>query len=105
MKKNIKILSISGSLRQNSSTHAIIHAVSGMIPAQVDFLIYNGLAALPAFNDSHDHPLSVTQLRRQLNEADGILICTPEYAFGVPGTLKNALDWTVGSGELNLKPV
>ncbi len=37
--------------------------------------------------------------------ADGIIISTPEYAFGVPGVLKNALDWLVSSGELNEKPV
>jgi NAD(P)H-dependent FMN reductase len=45
------------------------------------------------------------QMRKLLNAADGVLICTPEYAFGVPGSLKNALDWTVSSGEFYRKPV
>jgi chromate reductase len=48
---------------------------------------------------------TVTDFRKQLREADGILICTPEYAHGVPGTLKNALDWTVSSMEFSKKPV
>ncbi len=45
------------------------------------------------------------QMRKLLKAADGVLICTPEYAFGVPGSLKNALDWTVSSGEFYRKPV
>ena len=47
----------------------------------------------------------VHEPRELLRDADGVLICTPEYAFGVPGSLKNALDWTVSSGEINEKPV
>jgi len=43
-------------------------------------------------------------LRRCIKEADGVLICTPEYVFGVPGALKNAIDWTVSSGEFSAKP-
>jgi len=48
---------------------------------------------------------SVIHLRGLLRAADGVLICTPEYAFGAPGSLKNALDWTVSTGDLNEKPV
>jgi NAD(P)H-dependent FMN reductase len=44
-------------------------------------------------------------LRAAITAADGIIICTPEYAFGVPGSLKNALDWTVSSGSFNEKPL
>jgi NAD(P)H-dependent FMN reductase len=47
----------------------------------------------------------VLDFREQLRQADAVIICTPEYAFGVPGSLKNALDWTVGSGEFINKPV
>ena len=63
---------------------------------------------LPHFSpdiDVEDAPPSVAALRRQLQEADGVLICTPEYAYGVPGSLKNALDWTVSSGDFVGKPV
>ncbi|MBS1599448.1 MAG: NAD(P)H-dependent oxidoreductase [Bacteroidetes bacterium] len=105
MKKNIRILSICGSLRPNSSNHSIVNAIAGLMPEYVDFLRYNGLATLPAFDDSIDQSPAVINFRRQLSNADGILICTPEYAFGVPGSLKNALDWTVGTGEFVDKPV
>jgi NAD(P)H-dependent FMN reductase len=70
--------------------------------------IYTGLADLPAFNpDIADDaaPASVQSFRRELIAADGVLFSSPEYAHGVPGSLKNALDWVVGSGELVDKPV
>ncbi len=62
---------------------------------------------LPQFNPDNDNEKAgdqVADLRRQLREADGVLICTPEYAMGVPGTLKNAIDWTVSSADLYRKP-
>jgi len=100
-----KILAISGSLRTNSSTHFIIEAVRKYIPDTFTVIRYNGLASLPQFNDADEPNDSVKDLRRQLAEADGVIICSPEYAFGVPGALKNALDWTVSSGEFVDKPV
>jgi chromate reductase, NAD(P)H dehydrogenase (quinone) len=101
--KTIKILAISGSLRSNSSNHTIIHAAAAMMPANVAYIIYTGLGQLPHFNDEQYD--AVAEWKKQISEADGILICTPEYAFGVPGSLKNALDWTVGTGDLCEKPV
>jgi hypothetical protein len=50
-------------------------------------------------------PPSAAELRRQLRDADGVLICTPEYAGALPGSFKNLLDWTVGGGETYGKPV
>jgi chromate reductase, NAD(P)H dehydrogenase (quinone) len=55
--------------------------------------------------DNDNPPKDVSHFREQLKQADGILICTPEYAMGVPGTLKNAIDWTVSSMEFSHKPV
>jgi NAD(P)H-dependent FMN reductase len=101
----IKILAISGSLRANSSNNTIIKAVAGMAPAGVQFTIYTGLAQIPPFDDSQEASPAVADFRQQLQLADGIFICTPEYAFGVSGVLKNALDWTVSSGELVNKPL
>lgn len=101
----MKILAISGSLRAGSSNNTIIKAVAAMAPAGVRFTIYDGLAQIPPFDDSLEAPPTVTGFRRQLQDADGIFICTPEYAFGVSGVLKNALDWTVSSGELVNKPL
>lgn len=105
MGENIKILAIAGSLRTTSSNHAIVKEAALLAPAGVEVIIYGGLENVPLFNDSNDAPEGVVDLRRQLAAADGVLICTPEYAFGVPGVLKNAIDWTVSSGEFDNKPV
>jgi NAD(P)H-dependent FMN reductase len=66
------------------------------VPNNVEFTIYKELGKLPHFDGEEGHEI-VDQWRKQIQDADGILICTPEYAFGVPGSLKNALDWTVSS--------
>jgi NAD(P)H-dependent FMN reductase len=97
MKGKKKILGISGSLRSNSSATAILNVVSGLVPEKVEFAIYNELAEIPAFNDSNEIPKPVANFIKLLSEADGVFFCIPEYAFGVPGALKNALDWTVSS--------
>ena len=102
------ILAISGSLRASSTNTALVRATAALAPKTMEFTIYDGLADLPHFSpdlDGDNAPASVGQLRGLLQAADGVLICTPEYAFGVPGALKNALDWTVSSGDLYEKPV
>jgi chromate reductase, NAD(P)H dehydrogenase (quinone) len=109
MKKNtIKILAISGSLRNSSSNTNLIRAASAIAQKEkMIFTIYGGLGDLPHFNpdlDGDEPPATVTDLRKQIKAADGVLICTPEYANGVPGVLKNALDWIVSSGEFVNKP-
>jgi NAD(P)H-dependent FMN reductase len=103
----LKILAISGSLRAKSFNTALLHAAIGLAPDHMEILIYDGLGSLPYFNselDTDNSPGAVMDWRKQLKEADGVLICTPEYAHGVPGVLKNALDWIVSSGELVNKP-
>lgn len=101
---SLTILAIPGSLRPRSSNHVILHAISRLMPPNVEFIIYDGLGKLPHFDGNEDAPAEVEDLRRRINSANGILICSPEYAFGVPGSLKNALDWTVSSGEFTGKP-
>ena len=103
--KTINILAISGSLRANSSNNAVIKAAIGYFPEGVNVSLYDGLGALPHFDDSKEPGKEVEDWRNQLRAADGVLICSPEYAFGVPGSLKNALDWTVSSGEFVNKPL
>lgn len=102
--KKIKILAIPGSLRTNSSTHVVLHEIEKMISPDVAFEIFDGIRTLPHFDGSEEIPGMVRSFLEKLKAADGILICTPEYAFGVPGSLKNALDWTVGSMEMTHKP-
>ncbi|HWD89146.1 MAG TPA: NADPH-dependent FMN reductase [Mucilaginibacter sp.] len=101
------IFAISGSLRAGSSNHAILRYLGGLMPANINYNIYDGLANIPAFDpglDNNDPPAAVSDLRDKVAQADAIIICTPEYAYGVPGALKNALDWTVSSGSLSGKP-
>jgi chromate reductase len=74
-----------------------------MMPPHINYSIYNGLSAIPAL-ENNEPPAEVTAFRKQVSEADAIIICTPEYAYGVPGALKNALDWTVSSASFSGKP-
>ncbi|MFA6058533.1 MAG: NADPH-dependent FMN reductase [Taibaiella sp.] len=108
MNDTIKILAISGSTRKASSNLNLIKAISELAHGLFTIDIFDGLTDLPQFNpdDDNEHvAVSVTVFREKLRVADGILICTPEYAIGVPGSLKNAIDWTVSSMEFSKKPV
>lgn len=104
-KEKLKILGISGSLRATSSASAILNVVKDLMPAHVDFEIYNGIVHIPAFNDSNEIPATVADFIQQVTAANAVFFCIPEYAFGVPGALKNALDWTVSSTAFSDKPV
>jgi len=104
----MKIVAISGSLRAASSNTALVRAMIASAPPGVEVLLYTGLADLPHFTpelDGDASPTSVRSFRTQIALAGGVLFCTPEYAYGIPGSLKNALDWLVTSGELWRKPV
>lgn len=104
-KKNI--LAICGSTRASSSNLNLIKAIVDLTKDKFTIQIFDSIAEIPHFNPDLDNdtpPRQVTEFRSQLREADGILICTPEYAMGVPGTLKNAIDWTVSSCEFSHKP-
>ena len=102
------ILAISGSLRASSSNTILLRAASRLAPegVVVESLRRARRAYPPSTPTSKTAPIpSVLDFRARLKAADGLLISSPEYAHGVPGVLKNALDWVVGSGELVYKPV
>jgi len=104
------LLTVSGSLRSGSSNSTLLAAAARLAPAGVVVNAYADLAAIPAFSpDLEDGPSPVPEAvahwRNALTEADAILFSSPEYAHGIPGAFKNALDWVVGSGELVAKPV
>jgi chromate reductase, NAD(P)H dehydrogenase (quinone) len=108
--KKIRILGISGSLRVDSTNTIILKTLGSLLPPDIEFEIFEGLDQIEHFSPGMDSPglldtTSVTRFKTAIKQADAVVVCTPEYAFGVPGTLKNALDWTVGTGELNDKPV
>jgi chromate reductase len=102
------LLAISGSLRSGSSNHHILKYLAIQVPIDINYTIYDELALIPPFDPGLDNdkpPEAVTRLRELLAAAHGVIICTPEYAFGVPGQLKNMLDWLVSSGSLVEKPL
>jgi chromate reductase len=101
------ILAISGSLRTRSANLTILENIKKIFADRINIEIYKDLARLPQFNpdlDNETPPDEVLNLRRKIREADGVLICTPEYVFSVPGALKNALEWTVSSADFYNKP-
>ncbi len=102
-----KVIAVCGSTRERSTNLNMIKAVADLAKGRFSVSVFEGLTEIPHFNpdiDDDNAGPQVAELRRQLREADGILICTPEYAMGVPGTLKNAIDWTVSSAEFLEKP-
>jgi NAD(P)H-dependent FMN reductase len=103
-----KVLAVPGSTRTHSTNLNLIKAIEDLTTGIFSVTVFEGLMGIPPFNpddDTDNPPEPITLFRKQLKEADGILICTPEYAMGVPGTLKNAIDWTVSSMEFSNKPV
>ena len=104
--KNILVLI--GSLSRKSSNLAVAEHVAGLCSNSYSFEFYDGIRHLPQFDPDLDRaavPAEVRDLREAIVKAELILICTPEYVFGVPGSLKNALDWTVSTADLRGKPV
>jgi chromate reductase len=104
----MRILAISGSLRSTSSNTTVLRVAQILAPPGVEVILYEGLGVLPHFNpdlDGDESPQLVLELRSEVGLADGLLISSPEYAHGVPGSLKNALDWLVASVEFPNKAV
>lgn len=104
----MRIVGISGSLRAGSSNAALLRAAAALAPEGVEVAVFEGIGGLPHFSpdlDTDDPPQAVRDFRALLASADGFLVSTPEYAHGVPGSLKNAFDWIVSSGELYHKPL
>jgi NAD(P)H-dependent FMN reductase len=104
----MRVLLISGSLRERSTNTAVLRTAAQVAPAGTTTRLYDDLAALPHFNQDHDVeplPIPVADLRGEVRRADALLFSVPEYAGALPGTFKNLLDWTVGGFEMYQKPV
>ena len=106
----MRLLAFSGSLRKASTNTAVLEALGRIAPAGVEIAIYREMGALPHFNPDDDAaadtpPPAVISLRTLVGASDGLLVAAPEYAHGVPGALKNVLDWLVASLEFPDKPV
>jgi chromate reductase, NAD(P)H dehydrogenase (quinone) len=94
----MKILALSGSLRRESFNTALAYAARELAPDGVEVEVYDGLGLIPHYDQDLDHedvetPESVADLRRRIEEADALLVITPEYNGSITGVLKNAIDW------------
>lgn len=92
----MRVLGISGSLRQGSHNTALIAAAARRAPEGVDVELYDGIEDLPHYRpelDTDDAPEAVRRLREAISGADALLIATPEYNGTMPGVLKNVIDW------------
>ena len=106
----MRVLAISGSLRSQSSNTTLLRAAEMLAPTGVEIAIYDRIGDLPHFNPDLDGegaepPRAVADLRDRVDAAAAVIVCSPEYAHGVPGSLKNALDWLVSVTVLSDKPV
>jgi NAD(P)H-dependent FMN reductase len=104
----VQILAVSGSLQDRSANSALIRAAQRMVPPGMELVVHPTLGTVPLLNpelDGDAAPAAVGALRAAFGSADGVLIASPEYGHSMPGLLKNALDWLVGSGELANMPV
>ena len=103
----MRILAISGSLRSASLNTALLRACTRLAPPTIQITLFRDLGELPLFNPDIEatNPDSVGQLRRQIISSDALLMASPEYAHGITGAMKNALDWMVGYEALVNKPV
>ena len=107
----MKVLGISGSLRADSHNTKLLRAAGEMFEAAgVSFEIYDGLKAVPPYDEDDDReagPATVEEIRAAVRQADAVFFSTPEYNYSIPGQLKNLVDWLsrpVGQGALAGKP-
>ena len=101
------LLAVSGSLRSASANTALLRAAAALAPDGVTITLTDLVGGLPHFNPDLERelPPAARAFRREVADADGLLFSVPEYAHGVPGAFKNALDWLVGGPEFLHKPV
>lgn len=103
------IVGICGSLQATSSNLTLLHRAAALAADGVEVTVFDGVRDLPLFDPDIERdgvtPPAVTALRATIAGADALLIASPEYGHSLPGALKNAIDWLIGSGELEGKVV
>lgn len=106
----IRLLGISGSIRRDSHCTAVLRSLQPLLPASATIELF-ALNDIPLYNadlDGDAPPAAVARLKAAIAEADGLVLCSPEYNYGMPGVLKNAIDWASRPGfasPLKGKPV
>lgn len=103
----VNIVALCGSLRSESVNAALLNAAASLAPSEMTISLFQRLGEFPLFNPDKEYPspAPVRDCIDQLTSADGVLIASPEYAHGVTGVMKNALDWVVGCEAFVHKPV
>jgi NAD(P)H-dependent FMN reductase len=103
----MRVLAISGSLRAASINSALLRAAARLAPPEMCIVVFEFLGDVPLFNPDLELlvPAPVSRLRAEVATADALLIASPEYAHGVTGSIKNALDWLVSFEPFVYKPV
>jgi len=105
---DVTILAVCGSLQQESKNLALLRAAAASLPSGVKLVLFDGVRDLPHFNpdtEVNGAPESVRRWRQALADSQAVLVACPEYGLSLPGALKNAIDWVIGSGELEEKVV
>ncbi|HJV63790.1 MAG TPA: NADPH-dependent FMN reductase [Albitalea sp.] len=103
----MKVLAISGSLREASINSALCRAAARLAPRDMHVTVFGGLGSLPLFNPDLEAapPAAVQAFRMAVGDASALLIASPEYAHGISGPMKNALDWLVSFEGTVGKPI
>ena len=98
----MKILAIPGSLRRASLNRSLLVAMGELAPEGTTVELYEGLREVPPYDgdldDDAHRPATVAALKQRITDADAVLFGTPEYNYGIPGVLKNAIDWASRPG-------
>lgn len=105
MQKNV--LAISGSVRKHSSNQLLLRIIKDQAKYLFEINIFDGIDTLPHFNPDYsleNTPETVLHFRNAIAKADAVIICTPEYIFSLPGSLKNAIEWCVATTVFSQKP-
>ena len=109
MLRSMRILGVCGSLQRQSANARLLAVAKQAAPAGVELELFDGVRELPHFDPdiepTSSAPRSVAAWRDAIASCDALLIASPEYGHSLPGSLKNAIDWVIGSGELEGKLV
>ncbi|RZK59850.1 MAG: NADPH-dependent oxidoreductase [Pedobacter sp.] len=108
MVKKKNIFAIIGSASSNSSNLKLVEKLASLAIEEFNLTIYDYLKTLPHFDpelSAKNPPRKIVELRKNIEQADGIIICTPEYVFSIPGGLKNAIEWCIATTIFSDKPI
>jgi NAD(P)H-dependent FMN reductase len=104
----MRIFIINGSASSGSSNERLIERMADMLRSEFDVTIFSDLKKLPHFDpqlSDANPPEQVKDSRTQIQNAAGVIICTPEYVFSIPSGLKNAIEWCVATTVFSDKPL